>query len=213
MAQANVWSNVAVAIQTALGAAKTITGITKASPGVITSASHGFTDGDIVLLKISGMKELNHMLVRVDNATTDTFEAEGVDTTLFSTFTSGTAEEPTFGAAADTIQDVNSSGGEAKVIDLTTIHNDTDVEIPGNKTAINYIFGNIWDPADPALVELRKADRVKGERCIAITFATGAKVYFNCYPTCSLSPGGSSGEVVTTQTGFKLRGPVNAYAS
>ena len=213
MSNVNVWSDVGVAIQTSLGAAKTITAITKANPGVATSVAHGFADGDIVLLKLSGMKEANHMLVRVANKTTDTFELEGVDTTLFSTFTSGTAEEPVFGAASDTIQDVNSSGGEVKPIDTTTIHQDTDTEIPGNKTAISYTFGNIWDPADPALLELRKADRVKGERCVAITFASGAKVYFNCYPSCSLAPGGSKGEVVTTQTGFKLRGPLTSYAS
>ena len=46
-----------------------------------------------------------------------------------------------------------------------------------------------------------------------ITFASGAKVYFNCYPSASLAPGGSKGEAVTTQTSFKLRGPITPYAS
>ena len=45
----NVWSKVAVAVQTALASAKTITAITKANPGVATSVAHGYADGDILL--------------------------------------------------------------------------------------------------------------------------------------------------------------------
>jgi len=211
--QVNVWSKVAIAVQTVLGAAKTITAISKASTGVATSTAHGFANGAYVLLKVSGMIEANHMLVRVAGKTTDTFQLEGVDTSLFNTFTSGTAEKPTFGAAAATITNVSSSGGEVKAIAITTIHDDTDREQPGNKGAITYSFDNLWDPADPALIELRKADLVKGERAVQITFASGAKVYFNCYPSASLAPGGSKGEAVTTQTSFKLRGPITPYAS
>jgi len=213
MAVVNVWSKVAIDVQTVLGPAKTITAISKAAVGVVSSATHGFANGAYVLLKLSGMIEADQMVVRVANTAAGTFEMEGVDTTLFNTFSSGTAQEITFGASAATVQDVNSSGGEAKEIDTTTVHQDTDTAIPGNKSALSYTFGNIWDPADPALKELKKADNVKGERCVRITFASGAKVVFNCYPTASLAPGGSKGEVVTTQTGFKLRGPINAYAS
>lgn len=213
MSTINVWSKVAVAVQTALAAAKTITAITKASPAVASSTAHGFSDGDIVLIKATGMTEVNHMVVRVDNSVTNAFDLEGVDSTLFGTFVSGTAEKLTFGASAATFTDVNSSGGEAKPVDITTIHDDTDKEQPGSKTALSYSFGSLWDPADPALVELKKADNVKGERCVALTFASGSKVYFNCYPSASLAPGGSKGEAVTTQVGFKLRGPITAYSS
>lgn len=213
MSTINVWSKVAVAVQTVLAAAKTITAITKASPGVASSTAHGYTDGDIVLLKVTGMTEVNHMLVRVDNSVTNAFDLEGVDTTLFSTFVSGTAEKLTFGASASTFTDVNASGGEPKPVDITTIHDDTDREQPGSKTALSYSFASLWDPADAALVELKKADNVKGERCVALTFASGAKVYFNCYPSASLAPGGSKGEAVTTQVSFKLRGPITAYSA
>lgn len=209
----NVWSKVGVTVQTVLAAAKTITAITLASPGVVSSTAHGYLDGDIVLLKISGMIEANHMVVRVANKTTDTFEMEGVDTTLFNAFVSGTAQKVTLGAAAATITDVSPSGGEAKSIDITTVHDDTDREIPGNLSAISYSMGSLWVPDDAALVELKAAGAVKGERVIEIDFATGAKVYFNAYPSASLAPGGSKGEAVTTPISFKLRGPITAYAA
>lgn len=213
MSTINVWSKVAVAVQTALAAAKTITAITKANPAVASSTSHGYSDGDIVLIKATGMTEVNHLVVRVDNSAANAFDLEGIDSTLYGTFVSGTAEKLTFGASAATFTDINASGGEAKPVDITTIHDDIDKEQPGSKTALSYSFGSLWDPTDTALLELKEADAVKGERCISLTFAGGAKVYFNCYPSCSLAPGGSKGEVVTTQVGFRLRGPINAYSA
>lgn len=213
MANINVWSKVAVAVQTALAASKTITAISKASPAVVSAATHGFTNGQEVKLTVSGMIELNYAVVKVANVAAGTFELEGIDSTLFNTFATGGAQLVTFGASAATFQDVSPSGGEATGIDVTTMHDDTSKEIPGIKSALSYSFGSLWDPADPALIELKKADNVKGTRAIKLTFATGAKVMFDCYPSVSMAPGGSTGGAVTTPVSFKLSGPVNAYAS
>lgn len=210
----NVWSKVAVAVQTVLATPKTISAITKANPAVASSTAHTFTNGQEVKLgNITGMSELNNKVVRVANVAANTFELEGVDSTLFGTFTSGNAALITFGASAATIQDVNSSGGEAASLKATTIHDDTEKEVPGNFSALGYSFSNLWDPADPALIELAKASTVKGTRAIKLSFAGGAKVYFDCYPSALLAPGGSAGELVTTPTSFKLTGPVTAYAT
>lgn len=213
MAQINVWSKVSVAVQTALAAAKTISAISRASPAVVTSAAHGYANGQEVKLTVSGMIELNNTVVKVANVAAGTYELEGIDSTLFNTFASGSAQLVTFGAAAATFQDVSSSGGEAASIATTTIHDDTDKEIPGTKSALSYSFGSLWDPTDPALIELKKADNVKGTRAIKLTFATGAKVLFDCYPSVSMAPGGSTGQAVTTPVNFKLTGAINAYAS
>jgi hypothetical protein len=209
----NIWSKVAITAQSAIAAAQTITGITKANPGVATSVAHGYLDGDVVLLKVTGMTEANHMVVRVANKTTDTFELEGIDTTLFGTFASGGAYKATIDAAAATLVDVSSSGGENKPVDVTTIHDDTDRELPGNFTAIAYSMNSLWVPDDAMLVELKAATDVKSDRVLRLTFASGAKVYFNCFPSVTLAPGGSKGEAVTTPVSFKLRGRITAYAS
>lgn len=210
----NVWTKVAVSVQTVLAASKTITAITKASPAVATSTSHGFTNGqELKLGSVTGMSELNNKVIRAANITANTFEIEGVDSTLYGTFISGNASLITFGAACSTIQDVNSSGGEAAALKATTIHDDTEKEVPGNFSALSYSFGNLWDPADAALIELAKASTVKATRCIRLSFASGAKVYFDCYPAALLNPGGTAGELVTTPTSFKLTGPVTAYAT
>ena len=82
-------------LQVLTGAPKTITAITKANPGVITSNSHGFANGDeIYIIGVGGMTQLNGRNFRVANVTTNTFTltdlfGDAIDTTNFTTFTSG----------------------------------------------------------------------------------------------------------------------------
>ncbi len=82
-------------LQVLTGAPKTITAITKANPGVITSNSHGFANGDeIYIIGVGGMTQLNGRNFRVANVTTNTFTltdlfGNAIDTTNFTTFTTG----------------------------------------------------------------------------------------------------------------------------
>lgn len=73
-----------------------ITAATKASPGVITSASHGFSNGDEVIINgVVGMTQLNNRNFVVANVTTntftlqDTFGVVNLDTTGYSNYVSG----------------------------------------------------------------------------------------------------------------------------
>jgi hypothetical protein len=65
---------------------KTITAATQANPVVITSASHGFSDGDVVQISDvsgigteTGMTELNGNRYTVQNKATNTFELKGAN--------------------------------------------------------------------------------------------------------------------------------------
>lgn len=61
-----------------------ITAITKANPGVVTRAGHGYVNGDrLKIFAGSGMTQLNNTYVTVANATTNTYELQGIDTTGF----------------------------------------------------------------------------------------------------------------------------------
>jgi len=78
-----------------LSAAKTISAITKANPAVLTSSSHGYSNGDEVFLSNSGaMTELKSRNYRVANSTTNTFtltdlHGAAINSTGFTTFDSG----------------------------------------------------------------------------------------------------------------------------
>jgi hypothetical protein len=77
------------------GNPKTITGITKANPGVVTSNAHGYSNGDdLDLSEIEGMTELNGQRVYVKNKTANTYEladefAANINTSAYTTYESG----------------------------------------------------------------------------------------------------------------------------
>lgn len=88
-----IWKSGAQVTETA----KTITALTLASPGVVTSNGHGFANGDELLLAITGIPQLNGRNVVVANVTANTFTAQdnitlaNISTVGFTAFTSGTA--------------------------------------------------------------------------------------------------------------------------
>lgn len=74
----------------AAGAAKNITGATKANPVVITSAGHGFSNGDRVYIKSAGgMTQINNKQFTVAGVTSTTFQLQGINGSSYSTYTSG----------------------------------------------------------------------------------------------------------------------------
>jgi len=95
---------------------KTITAITKANPGVVTSSSHGYSDGDFVIItSVSGMTEVNGKTFKVANKTTNTFElndvdGNAVDSSGYTTYTSG--------GVANKIYQITTSYTTAQIPDL-----------------------------------------------------------------------------------------------
>ena len=75
-----------------------ITAVTKANPGVVTATAHGLANNDIVYIDgVAGMTELNGNRYTVANKADNTFELSGIDTSAFTTYTSGgTARGGTF---------------------------------------------------------------------------------------------------------------------
>jgi len=89
-------------------ATKTITGITKANPAVVTSNGHGFSNGDRVFIKsVVGMVELNNREFTVAGQTTNTFQLSGVDSSAFTTY--------------------GSAGTAGKIVEVTTTYSVTEI--------------------------------------------------------------------------------------
>jgi hypothetical protein len=78
-----------------LEANKTITAITKANPGVVTTTAHGFSNGDTVVISgVVGMTQVNGKRFKVASVATDTFALQDIDgnnvnTTSYTTYVSG----------------------------------------------------------------------------------------------------------------------------
>ena len=214
----SMWSKVAIAIQSALATAVAITAISKASPAVVSYTDAGSSDptaGDFLLLTVQGMHQLDGRVFRAGTVDTgaNTVQLESEDSTLYDTFSSGTFEKITFGTTLAATLGLSSSGGDFKMEDVTTIHDDRDIEVPGNSSAISYTLDNIWDVADAGLVALKYASDNKLKRAIRITFANAQKVLFTGYIACSLLPGGSAPSKVTTPAAISMFGRPTVYAT
>lgn len=76
---------------TGSGVNKTVSAITKASPGVVTCTGHGYNTGDKVVHFISaGMTELDRRICTITVSDANTYSI-GIDTSSFSNFTAGTS--------------------------------------------------------------------------------------------------------------------------
>lgn len=86
-----IWKDEALVLE----ANQTITGITQANPGVVTTGTHGYSDGDQVFISsVAGMTEVNGLYFIVANKTATTFEltdidGTNVDTSAYTAYSSG----------------------------------------------------------------------------------------------------------------------------
>lgn len=213
MANVSKWSNVQVAIQSLLGAAKTISGISKASTGVVTSSAHGLANGNYVLLSIQGMWQVDNRVFRVANVAANTFELEGENTLLYDTFSSGSAQLITFGTTMSTATGLTTGGGDFDFIDITTIHDNVKKQIPGLASAATYTFENLWDVTDAALIAMKQASDNQSQRCVLFTFSGGQKVMFNGFIGATLLPAGTAQDKVVTQAVVTMFGRPTIYAT
>lgn len=209
---AKVWSNVQVDIESALATEIPITGITKASPGVLSHGGADPNDGDFVVLPdLEGMTKLRDRVVRVDNQASGTFEAEGIDTSLFGTFGSGGFSVITFGTSISTFTDVTSSGGETTYADSSVIHDDIEREIPVSKSAFTLAFESIFDLGSAALGLLNVISENDLKAAVRLTFSDGDIIVLYGYVSATLMPTGAKRDVVKTAIEIKASGLITGY--
>ena len=206
--------NTQVEVQASLSTpAKTISAISKAPVGVVTSTAHGFSNGDVVVLTVNGMIQLNNVACRVASVATDTFQLEGIDTTAFGTFTSGTCVEVLTWDTFDSITNISLPNAAPAELDQTTVHDSalqTTFGLPGAPTGT---MSGFFDPTDVAVTNLRNATLNSQNRVFRITFEDGKKAVFNSTPAAGQGFDLAVNALGTAQYSLTVRGFVNFYAS
>lgn len=206
------WSGVTIAVQSALAAAKTITAITQANPGVISSTSHGVANGEYYVLDVLGMNQVNKRVFRGASVTADTLQIEDENTTSYNAFSSGSLQEITFGVTVSTITGLTASGGDFDFIDKTTIHETQRSQIPGPSSPLTFSMESIWDPADSGLQALKAAADVQGLRAVHLSWPNGYRFLFNAYVGFTGVPTGSAQDKVVTPLVFTAEGRGTWYS-
>lgn len=206
-------------MQSAIATAKTITVATNAAPGVFTSTAHGYSNGDIILLEVSGMVEVNNRLFKVVSIATDTFQIAGIDgtvgldTTAFGTFSGGTAKKVTLGTSITGVEGFSSSGGDIKTVDSTTVNDLVDTQLVIGASAMSYDLSMQWDPANSGQQAMRNAFDVRADRGFKIQWPGGPYVLFYGTVGYTMAPGGEKQGITTSPAKIAMRGPITVYAA
>lgn len=174
---------------------KTITGITKANPAVVTATAHGYAVGDVVKLdSIGGMTELNGQLFVISAVTTDTFTLSGVDSTGYGTFTSGgTASKGVLSGSCEVTSYDGSTGATTEITTETNCGKQIDFG------AVDYGSVTINYSKAPGLFQTALADSRKNvsEIVLKTTLVNSGGTIYDIGVVTQLGNSASSGGIWT----------------
>lgn len=206
-------------MESAIATAKTISGITKAAPGVVSSTAHGFTNNDNVLLEVQGMVELNGRLFKVVNSAADSFQlagvdgSTGIDTTLYNTFSSGTVKKVTLGTSITGVQEFTFSGGDIKTVDATTVNDLVDTQIVVGAAAQAADLTMQWDPSSAAQQAMIAAFQTRANKGFKVMWPDGAFVLWYGTVGYTGAPGGGKQGVTTSPAKITMLGGLTVCAA
>lgn len=186
-------------IASAYGSAKTTTVVTNASEAVVTSASHGYSNGDVVEVT-SGWGRLNKRVFRIKSVTTDTFVLEGADTTNTTFFPSGsglgTVRKVTTFTQVTQVLGINSSGGDPKTVTYRYLESDVEFSIndgfAATATNLELDADSIGSAGYTALKALTD---VQTDTCLRTNMKSGAVMYTPCTVALNEVPSFQDGQV------------------
>lgn len=203
-------------IGSAYGSALTVTTLTNANPGVATSAAHGLSNGDYVVVT-SGWSRLNNRLVRVAGVTTNTFELEGINTTDTDIYPSGSGigsvrEVTTFTQITQVLQPT-SQGGEQQFLAYQFLEDDAQTEIPTTKTAGGFNFSVADDPTLTGYIAMAAANDDREARALRVNLANGSKLCYYAYLTLNETPSLTVNELMACQATARFLNKPTRYTT
>lgn len=204
-------------IASTIASAKTTTIVTNAAEAVVTSAAHGYTNGDFVII-LSGWGRLHKRAFRIKTVTTDTFVLEGAETSSTTYFPAGTGigsvqKVSTF-TQITTVMSPSSSGGEPKTTEYKFIESDVSYMINDGFSATSY---NIELDADSigtagytALVNLTN---VQTDTVLKIVTRSGSIILVPCTVALNEAISFSEGQINKVKAAFNGNNRAVRYAS
>ncbi len=204
-------------VATVLATAKTISNITNAAEAVVSSAGHGYSNGDIVLV-FSGWGRLNFRAFRVKGVSTDSFVLEGANTTNNELFTpgsgGGSVQKVTTWVDLDKTLNHSTSGGDAKTVNVKFIESDVEVALNDGFNAVQRTFDMDADMiGTPAYAALKLLSETNANTVVRRRTKSGAislipaTVSFNEEETLT------EGQIVTVKGTFNAQNVSTRYAA
>lgn len=203
-----------LSLATTYGAAKTISGISNASPGVATSAAHGFLANDIVEVT-SGWGRLNNRIAKVGTVAANTFELTGIDTTSAQFYPTnggaGSARAVTAWTQISQILEFGTSGGDQQFATFSFLENDFEQQLPTTTSAQSIQIGIGDDSTQPWFAALQAASDARSLRVLRVQLPTGAAIYFNCIVSFNPTPTLTKSNVMAVRASLAVQAKVTRY--
>lgn len=204
---------VRVEVQKTVAAAKTITAISLAKPGVATSTAHALADGTVGFLDaVAGMVNLDGQAIRIDAPAANTFELQGIDTTTYPAFTAGTFVPVTVWSTLSRSSSYNIGGGAAEKIKTTVLLDEIEQQANGLLAAQTVSFNINHETVDEEALQLISVAAINQAYLVfRITFKDGAQRIFRGQPSMPGEDVGqgalATGTIEVTVKGQVLRLP------
>lgn len=196
-------------------AAKTISAFTNDNPGEATSAAHGFSNGAELLIT-SGWEDLNESVVRAAAVTTNTFDAEGVDTTDLDFYPAGsgtgTASLISSWVEIPQILTPSTSGGDARFTTIALLSRRNDINVPTGFNPQSITLTMAHDPANANYKTMIEVSRRLEQVAFKVVIGGGMVGYGFGYLSVSEMPQLNRNQVNQVNASFSLSGKLITYA-
>lgn len=204
-------------IASAYGSAKSTTVVSNATEAVVTSAAHGYANGDVVEVT-SGWGRLNKRHFRIKSVATDTFVLEGADTSNTNFFPSGTGvgsvREVTTFTQIQQVMNPQSSGGDPKNVEYKYIESDVAYNINDGFSATSYSMELDADSIGTAGYDaLKSLTDVQTDTCLKMVTRAGSLVFIPCKVALNESIRLQDGQINRVTAAFNGNNRLTRYAS
>ena len=204
-------------IASAYAASKTVTVVTNASEAVVTSAAHGYSNGDIVEIT-SGWGRLNLRNFRIKSVATDSFVLEGADTTSTTLFPAGSGigsvrKVSTFTQITG-VMNPQSSGGDPKTVTYKFVESDVEYSINDGFSATNYTMELDADSIGGAgYTALKALTDVQTYTCLKMVTRSGSLIFQPCTVALNEAVRLQDGQINRVNVSFNGSNRLTRYAS
>lgn len=190
------------------GTAKNITGLALGFPTIVTSAAHGFANGDIVTFAaLTGNTTLNGQTAVIRNVTTNTFAVD-IDTTGGAAYVSGGTATPTTWTAIGNLHSFKGFDGQAGEIDRTNLASVAKEFVLGLQDFGHFTFDVHRDFADPGQIAIDSAKRAGTVKSFKLTLPNGKAATFSGFVKNSPLDGGVDQILMTAGVSIRITGDV-----
>lgn len=217
MAKVSLPNGSTISIVSAYGTVKNMTAITNATEAVGTlEAAHGVAANDLVEIT-SGWSKLSGRIARAKAVATNDVTFEEINTSSSARFPAGsgggTVREISGWTQIAQVLETASSGGEQQFTNYSFLEDDTERQIPTNKSPRSFTITIADDPSLAAYPLLTAADEDRLPRAIQVQLPNGSKLYWNCYVTFNKIPTLTKNEVMACTVTLSMVADPTRYAS